>query len=97
MSEDQFKLRKHYDSLRVVDVVDTLDGIGYFDIGLVSGDIRPLWEGMKFWGVAFTVRCVPANRPMWKLDTKEEIVGHTGSGSRRRETSGIRNRSKRAT
>lgn len=29
---------------------------------------------MKFWGAAFTIRCVPANRPMWKLNTTEEIV-----------------------
>lgn len=75
---DPFKLRKQYEPLRVVDVVDALDGIGYFDIGLVDGDIRPLWSGMIFWGVAFTVRCVPANRPMWKLDTTEEIVGAHG-------------------
>jgi regulator of RNase E activity RraA len=29
---------------------------------------------MKFWGVAYTLRCVPANRPMWKLETTEDIV-----------------------
>ena len=33
---------------------------------------------MKFWGVAFTMRCVPANRPMWKLNTTEEIVNAHG-------------------
>ena len=69
-----FELLKHYTYLRVVDVVDAMDGIGYFNIGLVDPEIRPLWEGMKFWGVAFTVRCVPANRPMWKLESTEEIV-----------------------
>lgn len=71
---DPYEIRKLYEPLRVVDVCDALDGIGYFDIGLVSQDIRPLWLGMKFWGVAVTLRAVPSNRPMWKLDTTEDIV-----------------------
>src|ERR1051325_3969916 len=73
-----FDLRKQYKYLRVVDVVDALDGIGYFNIGLMSPEIRPLWPGMKFWGVALTIRCVPANRPMWKLNTTQEIVDAHG-------------------
>ncbi len=63
-----------YKHLRVVDVVDAMDGIGYFNIGLMSQEVRPLWLGMKFWGEAMTIRCVPSNRPMWKLDTTEDIV-----------------------
>ena len=63
-----------YKYLRITDVVDALDGIGYFDYGLMDPDVRPLWLGMKFWGPALTVRCVPSNRPMWKLDTTEDIV-----------------------
>jgi regulator of RNase E activity RraA len=55
-----------------------MDGIGYFNIGLMAPEIRPLWLGMKFWGPALTIRCVPANRPMWKLNTTEEIVGAHG-------------------
>lgn len=75
---DPFDLLKHYEHLRVADVCDALDGIAYFDIGLMDPDIRPLWAGMKFWGVAFTVRCVPASRPMWPLDTTEDIVDAHG-------------------
>lgn len=71
---DPFEIRKLYKYLRVVDVVDAMDGIGYFNIGLMSPEIRPLWLGMKFWGPALTIRCVPANRPMWKLNTTDEIV-----------------------
>lgn len=71
---DPFHVRKLFEPLRVVDVCDALDGIGYFDIGLVSPEIRPLWLGMKFWGVAYTLRCVPANKPMWKLDNTADIV-----------------------
>lgn len=74
MSVDMFALRKWYKYLRVVDVVDALDGIGYFNMGLMDSDVRSLWGGMRFWGVAFTLRCVPANKPMWKLDTTEDIV-----------------------
>ena len=75
---DAFELCKLYKYLRVVDVCDAMDGIGYFDIGLMSPEIRPLWSGIKFWGVAFTIRCVPANRPMWKLNTTEDIVNAHG-------------------
>ncbi|GAB4559412.1 MAG: hypothetical protein Kow0047_05240 [Anaerolineae bacterium] len=76
--KDPFELRKLYKYLRVVDVVDAMDGIGYFNIGLMWPEIRPLWSGMRFWGVALTVRCVPANRPMWPLKTTEEIVNAHG-------------------
>ncbi len=75
---DPFALRKLFRYLRVVDVCDAMDGIGYFDIGLMAPEVRPLWPGMEFWGVAFTVRCVPANRPMWRLSSTEEIVDAHG-------------------
>jgi 4-hydroxy-4-methyl-2-oxoglutarate aldolase len=63
-----------YQPLRVCDVADALDGIGYFSIGLMDREVRPIWPGMKFWGEAVTIRCVPANKPMWKLDSTEDIV-----------------------
>jgi len=75
---DPFEVRKLYAHLRVADVADAMDGIGYFNIGLVDEEIRPLWNGIKFWGVALTIRCVPANRPMWQLTTTEDIVGAHG-------------------
>lgn len=73
-SPDPYELRKQYHYLRVADVVDALDGIGYFNIGLMDPNIQPIWRPMKFWGVAVTLRCVPPHRPMWKLNTSEEIV-----------------------
>lgn len=75
---DPFQLLKWYQYLRVVDVCDALDGIGYFNLGLMSPEVRPLWPGLRFWGAAFTVRCVPANRPMWPLKTTAEIVDAHG-------------------
>lgn len=71
---DPYHIRKLYKPLRVVDVCDAMDGIGYFNIGNVDQSIRPLWLGMKFWGVAVTLRAVPSNAPMWKLDSTEDIV-----------------------
>jgi len=78
MAADPFELRKWYRYLRVVDVCDAMDGIGYFEFGRMDPRIRPVWPGMRFWGAAFTVRCVPARRPMWKLSTTEEIVDAHG-------------------
>ncbi|MFC7405757.1 RraA family protein [Georgenia alba] len=71
---DPNDLNSLYKYLRVCDVADALDGIGYFNLTLMSREVRPLWEGMKFWGQAATMRCVPANKPMWKLDSTEDIV-----------------------
>lgn len=71
---DAGNLASLYQHLRVVDVVDALDGIGYFNIGLMDPAVRPLWNGMKFWGEAATIRCVPSNKPMWKLDSTDDIV-----------------------
>lgn len=76
--EEPFALRALYRYLRVADVCDALDGIGYFNLCLMDPAIRPLWSGMKFWGPALTVRCVPANRPMWRLNSTEEIVAAHG-------------------
>lgn len=77
--EDTLQLRSLYRYLRVADVSDALDGMGYFDMCLLDRSIRPLWAGMKFWGPALTVRCVPARRPMWKLNGTDEIVGAHGA------------------
>jgi regulator of RNase E activity RraA len=71
---DSSRLASLYQFLRVTDVVDAMDGIGYFNIGFMDREVRPLWQGMKFWGEAVTMRAVPSNKPMWKLDTTEDIV-----------------------
>lgn len=71
---DPADLNSLYTHLRVADVADALDGIGYFNLTLMSPEVRPLWEGMRFWGQAATIRCVPSNKPMWKLDSTQDIV-----------------------
>jgi 4-hydroxy-4-methyl-2-oxoglutarate aldolase len=67
-------LNSLYRHLRVCDVADALDGIGFFNLTLMARDIRPLWAGMKFWGQAATIRAVPSNKPMWILDSTKDIV-----------------------
>lgn len=73
-NQDPSALIRLYKYLRVADVSDALDGMGYFNLGLMSSEVRPVWPGMKFWGAAFTIRCVPAHRPMWRLGSTPEIV-----------------------
>ncbi len=77
-ANDPFEVRKLYKYLRVVDVSDAMDGMGRHDLGLMWPEVRPLWLGMRFWGPALTVRCVPANRHMWPLQTTEEIQNAHG-------------------
>lgn len=71
---DRDDIASLYQPLRVCDVADALDGIGYFNIGLMDREVRPLWQGMRFWGEAATIRCVPSNKPMWKLGSTDDIV-----------------------
>lgn len=71
---DPDDLNSLYKHLRVADVADALDGIGFFDLTLMSPELRPLWAGMRFWGAAATIRCVPSNKPMWKLESTQDIV-----------------------
>jgi 4-hydroxy-4-methyl-2-oxoglutarate aldolase len=71
---DKDDLNSLYRYLRVCDVADALDGIGYFNLTLMAREIRPLWAGMKFWGPAATIRAVPSNKPMWRLDSTSDIV-----------------------
>lgn len=80
MSDDTrpFEIARLYRYLRVADVSDALDGIGYFDLMLVDPAVRPLWPGMRFWGPALTLRCLPSNRPMRPLATTDEIVHSHG-------------------
>ncbi len=78
MQSDPFELLPWYRYLRVADVSDALDGLGYFDRCLLDPAIRPLWPGMAFWGVALTLRCVPARRPMWALKSTTDIVNAHG-------------------
>ncbi len=64
--EDQ-RVLKLYDGLRVADVSDGMDMAGLQDVGLMDPSIRPLWRDTndfshQFRGIAVTVRYVSTNR-----------------------------------
>jgi regulator of RNase E activity RraA len=65
-----------YKHLRVCDVGDALDAIGRPDLLLMDSAIRPMFQGMKFWGPAVTQRAIPANKPMRALTREEAIRSH---------------------
>lgn len=52
-----------YDDLRVCDVRDAMDALGYFHYGSLDPDIRPLWRVRAF-GLARTVRYLPYTGPV---------------------------------
>ena len=66
--EDDAKVLKAFEGLRVADVTDGMDFVGLKNIGLMDPEIHPLWRDTKsykhrFVGIAVTVRYVPTQRP----------------------------------
>ena len=66
--EDDAKILKAFDGLRVADVTDGMDSVGLQNVGLMDPEIHPLWRDAKefkhrFIGIAVTVRYVPTQRP----------------------------------
>lgn len=71
--EDNQRILKLFEGLRVSDVSDGMDVVGLQDIGTVSADIHALWtDTEKFThrviGIAVTTRYVPTNKREPKLD-----------------------------
>ncbi len=63
--EEDSKILKLYEGLRVCDVIDGLDVVGLQDVTVMSRNIRPLWKdeqkiSHRIWGIAITLRIVPA-------------------------------------
>jgi 4-hydroxy-4-methyl-2-oxoglutarate aldolase len=66
--EDDLKILKLFEGIRVADASDGMDKIGLHGIGLVSPKILPLWkdtEGFthRIAGIALTARYVPTQKP----------------------------------
>lgn len=64
-AEEDSRMLKLYEGLRVCDVADGLDAVGLQDIMMMDRAIRPLWRDEqkithRIWGVALTLRLVPA-------------------------------------
>src|SRR5215212_863868 len=66
-AEEDAKVLKAFEGLRVADVTDGMDYVGLKNVGLMDPEIRPLWRDTKtykhrFIGIAVTVRYVPTQR-----------------------------------
>ncbi|MFA5240143.1 MAG: RraA family protein [Phycisphaerae bacterium] len=74
--EDDQKVLKLFEGLRVADVTDGMDKVGLKNIGLMSPEIMPLWKDTehythRFIGIALTARYVPTNKaPAPHMETK---------------------------
>jgi len=67
-AEDDRRILKLFEDLRVADVSDGMDKVGLTNIGLMSPEIHAAWKDTKhfthrFIGIAITVRYVPTNKP----------------------------------
>lgn len=74
--EEDARILKLYQELRVADVSDGLDIVGLQDVGLMNPDIRPLWRDTenfahRFVGIAVTARYVPTNKRAPKMTPEE--------------------------
>lgn len=67
-AEEDARILKLFEGLRVADVCDGMDAVGLQNIGLMYPDIRPLWRDTekfthRFIGIAVTVRYIPTQQP----------------------------------
>jgi regulator of RNase E activity RraA len=74
--EDNQRILKLYEPLRVSDVSDGMDVIGLQDIGIVDAAIQPLWRDTEKFthrivGIAVTARYVPTNKRLAKTPPEE--------------------------
>src|SRR5262249_28933386 len=74
--EENQRILKLYEPLRVSDVSDGMDTVGLQDIGIVDESIRPLWRDTENFthrivGIAVTARYVPTNKRLAKTSDKD--------------------------
>jgi regulator of RNase E activity RraA len=60
-----------YAKLRTTDISDALDSMGIMDRQTMNADMRPLWEGCWFAGVARTVQLYPSTRVLNPVSYEE--------------------------
>jgi 4-hydroxy-4-methyl-2-oxoglutarate aldolase len=73
---DTYELAKLFKYFRTTDVTDGLDAVGRQDITLMDERIKPLWQGIRFWGPAVTIRALPANVRMPALTADDAVRSH---------------------
>ncbi len=67
-AEEDQRILKAFEGLRVADVTDGMDFVGLQNVGLMDPEIHSLWKdpqnfAHRFVGIAVTVRYVPTQRP----------------------------------
>jgi regulator of RNase E activity RraA len=67
-AEEDQRILKAYEGLRVADVTDGMDFLGLQNVGLMDPEIHALWKdpqnyAHRFVGIAVTARYVPTQRP----------------------------------
>ena len=67
-----------YLKLRTTDVSDALDSLGVMDRQTMNPDMRPLWEGCRFAGLARTVQLYPSTRVLNPVSYKEYDAQYGG-------------------
>ena len=77
--EENARLIKLFEGMRVTDVADGLDVAGLQDLQVMDPDIRPLWRdnenfGHRICGVALTLRTVPAQERAPNFPSHEEFA-----------------------
>jgi hypothetical protein len=76
-AEEDQKILKLFEGLRVADVIDGMDKAGLRNVGAMDPDIHPSWKDTvdykhRFIGIALTVRYAPVNWPLpQKMNTEE--------------------------
>ena len=73
---DTYALASKFAYFRTTDVTDALDAVGRQDLTLMDERVKPLWQGMRFWGPAVTLRALPANIRMPVLSPEEAVRSH---------------------
>ena len=73
--EDNQRILKLFEDLRVADVSDGMDVVGLADLGIMSPDIKALWRDTENFahriiGIAVTARYVPTNRREAQMDQR---------------------------
>lgn len=74
--EENDRILKLYEFLRVSDVSDGMDVIGLNDVGIVDQEIKALWRDTENFthravGIAVTARYVPTNKRIDKMEPRE--------------------------
>jgi 4-hydroxy-4-methyl-2-oxoglutarate aldolase len=75
--EENQKILKLFEGLRVSDISDGMDGVGLAGVGLMDPEIKALWRDTENFthriiGIAVTARYVPTNKREPRMDRQTE-------------------------